>query len=211
MDRFNETVEAIGKHRIGAILRTHDTGIARRAMRAAVVGGFRVIEFTMSIPGALDLVEEFQAERGLVVGAGTVLTAAQAKDAVAAGARFVVSPVVDPEVIRAALDLGIPAIPGSATPTEMAAARRAGAPIVKVFPAPADLPAFISQVLGPLPDLKLFPTSGVTLENFASVLAAGAFGVGFVGSLFPAAELAAGDYGAVEARARAIHERLRSI
>jgi 2-dehydro-3-deoxyphosphogluconate aldolase/(4S)-4-hydroxy-2-oxoglutarate aldolase len=208
MTRREALVDEIGKRRVSAIIRTRDRETARRAMQAAVAGGFRLVEFTSNTPGALELIAEFAADERLLVGAGTVLTPRQAADAVEAGARFLVSPVVDGEVIAAAGALDVPAIPGAQTPTEMMTAHRAGAEIIKIFPAPADLPVFVAQVLGPLRELKLFPTAGVTPANFLAVLEAGAFGVGFVTSLFDPADLAAGRFVAVEARARDIHKQL---
>ena len=198
----------MGKRRVSAILRTDNAETANRAMDAAVVGGFRMVEFTLTTPGAWELITEFSGRDGLLVGAGTVLTTSDAERAVGAGARFLVSPVVDPEVIRVAGSLGVVSIPGTSTPTEMMTARRAGADIVKIFPAPADLPAFVTQVRGPLPDLKLFPTAGVTLANFMDVLDAGAFGVGFVTTLFDPGDLKAGRFDAVRERAQTILSRL---
>ena len=204
------TLAEIARHRMSAILRTHDRDRALGAMEAAVTGGFRIIEFTLTTPGALELVSMFSRREGLTVGAGTVLEPAQAREAVAAGARFLVSPVVDPEIIGLARSLGAVCIPGTYTPTEMLAAHRAGAEILKIFPAPADLPAFVTQVRGPFPQFKLFPTAGVTADNFEAVLKAGAFGVGFVASLFAPSDIAAGNYAAIEARARMIQERMKA-
>jgi 2-dehydro-3-deoxyphosphogluconate aldolase/(4S)-4-hydroxy-2-oxoglutarate aldolase len=206
-----DTVREIGRRRVSAILRTADREIARRAMQAAVTGGFRMVEFTLTIPGALDLVGEFARDEDLLVGAGTVLTPDQARAAVKAGARFLVSPVVDPAVIRTAVELDVPCVPGAFTPTEMMAATAAGADIVKLFPAPADVAAFVSQVRGPFPELRIYPTAGVTPENFEAVLAAGAFGVGFVTSLFSPADLAAGRFEAIEWRAAEITTRLAAM
>ncbi|HET9232722.1 MAG TPA: bifunctional 4-hydroxy-2-oxoglutarate aldolase/2-dehydro-3-deoxy-phosphogluconate aldolase [Candidatus Eisenbacteria bacterium] len=205
------TLADIQRHRVSAIIRAGDRGKAERAMDAAVRGGFRIVEFTLTTPGALDLVREFASRRDLVVGAGTVLDVQVAREAVAAGARFLVSPVTDPEVIRETLALDAVSIPGTSTPTEMLAAIRAGAEILKIFPAPADLPAFITQVRGPFPDWRLFPTAGVTQQNVEAVLRAGAFGAGFVASLFTPADMASGDYAAIENRARVILETVRSI
>ncbi len=198
--RRTETLELLAGYRISAILRTHDAERADRAMAAAVEGGFRAIEFTLNTPGALDLIRRYSARAELLVGAGTVLTPDDARDAVEAGARFIVSPVMDPEVIRAGRELGAVTVPGTSTPTEMLAAHRAGADLVKVFPAAADPVGMVGQVLGPLPFLRLFPTAGVTPENFREILAAGAFGVGFVNSLFDAGEIARGDYAAIRER-----------
>jgi 2-dehydro-3-deoxyphosphogluconate aldolase/(4S)-4-hydroxy-2-oxoglutarate aldolase len=207
-ERRRETVAALGRLRASAIIRATDEETARQAMRAAVRGGFRSVEFTLTTPGALCLIEEFSSEAGLLVGAGTVLTPGSAREAAKAGARFLVSPVMDPGVIRAARDLDCAAVPGTATPTEMWAAERAGADIFKVFPGAADVPAFVRQILGPLPHFKLLPTAGVTPDNFTAVLEAGAFGVGFVGSLFLPRDLQAGAWDAVESRARTIQRAL---
>src|SRR5262245_14908289 len=126
------TLEAIGRYRVSAIIRTDEARLAEGAMRAAVAGGIRIVEFTLTTPGALELVTVFAKNGDLVVGAGTVLTVEAARAAVDAGARFVVSPVVDPAVIAEARRLGVVAIPGAFTPTEMLAAHRAGADIVKL-------------------------------------------------------------------------------
>ena len=171
-----------------AILRTDDYELARAAMRAAVRGGFRWLEFTRACPRTFELIEEFAAEPDLVVGVGTALSARDARDAVAAGARFVVSPVTDEEVIGAAVQAGAIAVPGARTPTEMLRAVRAGAALQKLFPAPADGPAYLRALLGPMPFLRVVPTSGVHADNAAAWLQAGAWAVGFVGSLFELVE-----------------------
>jgi len=207
-EKRRETLAALGACRASAIIRAGDESVAREAMRAAVRGGFRAVEFTLTTPGALRLIEEFGAEDGLVVGAGTVLTPGAAREAASAGARFLVSPVMDPEVIRAAAALDCVSVPGTATPTEMMAADRAGADLIKVFPAVYDMAAYVKQVLGPLPHLRLFPTSGVTADNVLAVFQAGAFGVGFVASLFTPQDLQARAWDTIEARARGIQELL---
>ena len=170
-------------------------------MRAAVAGGFRVVEFTLSIPGAFELIEEFSAKSDLIVGAGTVLRAEDAASSVKAGARFLVSPVVDEAVIDKARELGVAAMPGCSTPSEMLRAHRAGAQLQKLFPETATGPAWVKQTLGPLPFLKIVPTSGVTLENAADYLRAGATAVGFVNSLFEPEDVATGNWQAIERRA----------
>lgn len=183
-----------------AILRCPSEATARTAMESAIAGGFRVCEFTLTIPGAIGLIREFSRRSDLVVGAGTVLTVEEARAAVDAGARFLVSPVFDPLVVEEAQRLGVASIPGCATPTEMLAAHRAGATLLKLFP--AQPPSWIAQTLGPMPFLRIVPTSGVTLENCREHLAAGAFAVGFVNSLFVPSEVAAQDAAAIEARAQ---------
>jgi Entner-Doudoroff aldolase len=188
--------------RASAILRTGLAEAAAPAMEAAIRGGFRVVEFTLTIPGVLDLIREFSQRAELVVGAGTVLDAHQAEDAVRAGARFLVAPVVDEEIIAQAKALGVAAMPGCATPTEMLKAHRAGAPLQKLFPEPGPGPAWVKQTLGPLPFLRIVPTSGVSLENAARYLEAGAFAVGFVATLFDPSDLKAGAFDRIEQRAR---------
>lgn len=197
--------------RASAILRTHDTECARQAMEAAVRGGFRVIEFTFSIPGIAELIREFSQREGIVVGAGTVLTVEEATVAVSAGASFLVSPVVDLEIIREAQRLGVAMMPGCATPTEMLQAHRAGAQLQKLFPAQAIGPAWVKQTLGPMPFLRIVPTSGVTLENVADYLSAGSYAVGFVASLFDAGDLKAGRFDVIEGRAKAMTNAVASV
>ena len=200
----DDFVALLGRERATAILRCGDQGVAREAMAAAVRAGFRILEFTLTIPGALDLIEEFAAKPGLVVGAGTVLTAREAEDTVERGASFLVSPVTDPVVIESAARLGVAMLPGAHTPTEMLAAHRAGAPLVKLFPVPGAGPVYLRSVLAPLPFLKVVPTNGITQENAAAWYEAGAFALGWVAGLFTPEDLAARRYDAIEARARAI-------
>jgi 2-dehydro-3-deoxyphosphogluconate aldolase / (4S)-4-hydroxy-2-oxoglutarate aldolase len=205
----SEFLAAMRKHRASAILRTSSEDRARVAMEAAVRAGFRICEFTLTVPGALGLIREFAARPGLIVGAGTVLTAEDARAAVDAGASFLVSPVVDPAVIAEAGRLQVAVMPGCATPTEMLTAHRAGAQLQKLFPAPGTGPVWVAQTLGPMPFLRIVPTSGVTLENAAAYLRAGSFAVGFVNSLFEPSEIAAGNFAAIEARGRAMLDAVR--
>ncbi|QOJ17100.1 MAG: bifunctional 4-hydroxy-2-oxoglutarate aldolase/2-dehydro-3-deoxy-phosphogluconate aldolase [Phycisphaeraceae bacterium] len=189
--------------RASAILRTNLRDAAAPAMEAAIRGGFRVCEFTLTVPGALDLIREFSKRPEIVVGAGTVLTPQEAHAAVDAGAVFLVSPVVDEAVIAAALERDAAVMPGTFTPTEMLRAHRAGARLQKLFPAPDSGPKYLKAVLGPMPFLNVVPTNGVHENNAAAWLKAGAFAVGFVNTLFDPNDLAAGDYERVEQRARA--------
>ena len=198
----DELVSFLGRHRASAILRTSVEGAAGPAMEAALRGGFKVIEFTLTTPGALALIGEFSKRPGFAVGAGTVLSVDHARAAVEAGARFLVSPVVDPAVIETARALDVAVMPGTHTPTEMLAAHRAGAPLQKLFPAPGIGPAYVTACLGPMPFLRIVPTSGVDESNAAEYLEAGAFAVGFVTSLFDPDDLAAGRFERIEQRAK---------
>lgn len=202
-------VEAFGRHRATAILRTGHEAAAAPAMQAAVDAGFRIVEFTLTTPGALERIEEFSRRPGLIVGAGTVLTTREAREAVERGARFLVSPVVDEAVIEEALARDTPMIPGAHTPTELLRARRAGAPMQKLFPAPGTGPEFVRACLGPLPDLRIVPTSGVDAENAAAYLEAGAWAVGFVGPLFDPELVRRGNFAAIEQRARRLLTAIR--
>jgi 2-dehydro-3-deoxyphosphogluconate aldolase / (4S)-4-hydroxy-2-oxoglutarate aldolase len=201
--RPGDFVSLLGKVRASAILRTRIAEAAAPAMDAAVRGGFRIVEFTLSTPHAMDRIEEFARRDDLVVGAGTVLTVEEAREAVRRGARFLVSPIVDEAVIDEARALDICMLPGCHTPTEMMRAHRAGAPLLKLFPAPASGPDYVRAVLGPLPFLRIVPTSGVTPGNAEAWLEAGCHAVGFVASLFDAQDLQAGRFERIEANARA--------
>ena len=185
MSSRKEIRDSLLARKISAIVRTDDQSVAEQAMAAAVEGGFRVIEFTLNTPGALELITQFRSmDESLLVGAGTVMTPQAAKEAVNAGAQFIVSPGCDPAVIREVGEMGVVSIPGTQTPTEMQNAHEAGADFVKLFPAPTNVAEYIRYILGPQPHLKIFPTSGVILDNMLEVLEAGAAGVGFVGPLF---------------------------
>ncbi len=175
------------------------------ACRAAAAGGLRVIELTLTTPGALEAMRELARDPELCVGAGTVLTTDDAAAVAAAGGRFALSPVYDREVVDEAHRRGLLAIPGSSTPTEILAAHRGGARLVKVFPAGAlGGPEYLRRVRGPLPDVPLIPTSGPTAETIGDYVAAGAAAVG-VGADVVAEGF---DPAAVEAAARRVREAL---
>ncbi len=195
-------VKRFGREKASAILRCNDTETAARAMEAAIRGGFSIIEFTLTIPGVYDLVQDFSKQEGLVVGTGTVMDEKQAQKSVEAGARFLVSPVVDEMVISAAAQLGVACMPGTHTPTEMLRAHRAGAQLCKLFPAPAGGPVWVKSVLGPMPFLKIVPTNGVDEHNAGEWINAGVHAVGYVAPLFQAGDIATGNWDAIEARAR---------
>ena len=206
-----EFVHQFKAERASAILRTEDHQAARHAMNAAVTGGFHIVEFTLSIPHAFELIEEFAAQDDLIVGAGTVLSDQDAAEAVRAGAKFLVSPVVDEAVISEAAALNVAMMPGCASPSEMLRAHRAGAPLQKLFPEQGIGPSWVKQTLGPLPFLNIVPTSGVTLANAVDYLRAGAFAVGFVNSLFDPTDIARGDWNAIENRAAEMLQAVRSF
>ena len=199
------------ERKISAIIRTDNQKVAEQAMQAAVDGGFRVVEFTLTTPGSLNLITQFRENDDLIVGAGTVMSPTIVQEAVEAGAQFLVSPVCNVDVIKEAEKLDVVSIPGTFTATEMETAHRAGADFVKLFPAPANVAEYIRFILAPLPYLKIFPTSGVNLDNMLDVLQAGAAGTGFVRPLFDPEMIRNKNYGGIRQRAEAIVERLASF
>jgi 2-dehydro-3-deoxyphosphogluconate aldolase/(4S)-4-hydroxy-2-oxoglutarate aldolase len=199
------------ERKISAIIRTDNQKVAEQAMQAAVDGGFRVVEFTLTTPGSLNLITQFRENDDLIVGAGTVMSPIIAQEAVEAGAQFLVSPVCNVDVIQEAEKLDVVSIPGTFTATEMETAHQAGADFVKLFPAPENVAEYIRFILAPLPYLKIFPTSGVNLDNMLDVLQAGAAGTGFVRPLFDPEMIHNKHYDGIRQRAEAIVERLASL
>jgi 2-dehydro-3-deoxyphosphogluconate aldolase / (4S)-4-hydroxy-2-oxoglutarate aldolase len=191
----------------GAILivRLPDADTAERVAHAAIEGGVRALEITLSIPGAVDLVHRLAAQyaaKRVAVGAGTVLDGQAAYECIRAGATFLVSPQLNPEMIRVANRYQVPTISGAFTPTEILESAEAGADIVKLFPTEnADIP-YAKAVLGPLAHLPIMPAGGVTTENVQEWFAAGVAGVG-VGSAVTKAWQPDGDFTRVTAAAQA--------
>lgn len=192
-----------------AIFRMAAAEHAVEGVGAAVRGGFEAVEVTMNTPGATDALAELAGRVDAIVGAGTVLDAEQVKEAYDAGAEFVVTPVVAPDVVEAAHALSLPVALGASTPTEILQARRAGADWVKVFPAERlGGPAYVEDVLGPLAGTPVLVTGGLTAENYLGYLDAGAEIVGFAGAVFDADLAAEGRYDELERRAIDINRRL---
>jgi 2-dehydro-3-deoxyphosphogluconate aldolase/(4S)-4-hydroxy-2-oxoglutarate aldolase len=183
------TLEQILEHKIVAILRGCKPANIAEISQALYDGGIRLLEITLNSPGALDAIQQVAAQYGdrMVIGAGTVLTVEEVKAAVTAGARFVLSPSLDLEVIRFTRDLGAVSVPGAFTATEILTAYRAGANIVKVFPASVG-PAYFRDIRGPLPQIPLMPTGGVNMDNIRDFQKAGAVAFGVGSALVPASQ-----------------------
>jgi 2-dehydro-3-deoxyphosphogluconate aldolase/(4S)-4-hydroxy-2-oxoglutarate aldolase len=168
-----------------AVIRAGSTDGLVETIEALLAGGLRAIEITLTTPGAISIVRQlatrFSCEE-ILLGAGTVLEADEALAAIAAGAEYLVSPSVELEVIEQCQTAGVVSIPGAYTPTEIRSAVKAGADIVKVFPASIGGPAYIKDLAGPLPGIPLLPSGGVNFDTVGPFLAAGAFAVA-VGSL----------------------------
>ena len=176
-----ETIERVG---LIPVLRAKSTAQGRAVVEAMMAGGVNIVEVTMTVPGAIDLLKELKRAYGnqLLLGSGTVTTADQAQATIDAGAEFVVSPSLHPEVISATKRNGKISCPGALTPTEAITAWNAGADYVKIFPCSAVGGAsYLKALLAPFPHLKLIPTGGVTLQTAASFIQAGARALG-VGS-----------------------------
>ncbi|MBS1870452.1 MAG: bifunctional 4-hydroxy-2-oxoglutarate aldolase/2-dehydro-3-deoxy-phosphogluconate aldolase [Actinobacteria bacterium] len=177
---MNAVAARIAERRVVAILRCADPVAVGTAV---IEGGVDVVEVPLNVPGALDAISSLSAMPGALVGAGTVMSAADARAALDAGARFLLSPVLRPEVVEAAHAAGAAAVPGAFTPTEVDACTRAGADLVKLFPADRLTPADLRTLLAALPDARLLPSGGISAANAAAWLAAGAVAVGVGGAL----------------------------
>jgi 2-dehydro-3-deoxyphosphogluconate aldolase / (4S)-4-hydroxy-2-oxoglutarate aldolase len=174
-----DAVQRIMSCGVVAIVRMDDAAGLGQVARAIKEGGVDVIEFTMTTPGALDIIAKSAAEFGssVLLGAGTVLDTETARAAILAGARFLVAPTLNLDVIDLAHRYDVATLPGVFTPTEMLTAWEAGADLLKVFPATALGPQYFKDVLAPLPYLRMVPTGGVSLENCADFIKAGAVAV----------------------------------
>ncbi|WP_428938222.1 bifunctional 4-hydroxy-2-oxoglutarate aldolase/2-dehydro-3-deoxy-phosphogluconate aldolase [Fontivita pretiosa] len=179
---------------------------------ALLEGGVISIEVTMSTPKAIAGIEELADKFGerAIVGVGTVLDAATARDAIAAGAQFVVSPITDPEIIATTIRYGKISIPGAFTPTEILRAWTLGGDVVKVFPATALGPQYFKDLLGPLPQLKLTPTGGVDVKTTPAWIKAGAVCVGAGSALVSKEALAKNDWAAIAKAAREFTDAVKS-
>ncbi|PYO87461.1 MAG: 2-dehydro-3-deoxyphosphogluconate aldolase [Gemmatimonadetes bacterium] len=169
-----------------AVVRLPDATNLRAATAAVVAGDVGAVEITLTTPGALEAISDLASDEGLkgcMIGAGTVLDVKAARDVIARGARFVVSPTFDRFVVRYCNDHHVPCLPGALTPTELLAASRAGAAAVKLFPASAVGPRYLQEVLAPLPFLRVVPSGGVSLENAGEWIRAGAAAVSVGGAL----------------------------
>lgn len=185
---IEDPVATIRRLGLVPIARGISVGDLVAGVEVLLAAGVGVLEVTLNTPDALGAIQHLRGTFGgrLCLGAGTVLEAAQAEQAVAAGARFLVTPHVDAEIAAASQHLSVPLIAGALTPTEILQAWRAGAALVKVFPAATVGAEYLHHLRGPLPQVPLVPTGGITADNTAEFIAAGAVAVGVGGSLLGA-------------------------
>lgn len=190
---------ALAQSGLVAIIRADSGEGLLKTFKALADGGVTVSEVTLTTPGALASIAEARRVLGAaaVIGAGSVLDSESCKAAIEAGASFIVSPITDLGVIRTAHRYGRPVMPGALTPTEVMTAFQLGADLVKIFPANHFGPKYISDLLAPMPQLRLIPTGGVTLENVRQWLDAGATALGVGTSLVRKDLIAAGDFKAL--------------
>ncbi|MEO7270659.1 MAG: bifunctional 4-hydroxy-2-oxoglutarate aldolase/2-dehydro-3-deoxy-phosphogluconate aldolase [Vicinamibacterales bacterium] len=203
---------AVERAGVVAVIRIKDPSRLRPVVDALAEGGLTALEVTMTVPGAVQLIAALAPTmpEGFLLGAGTVTDAETVKRVVDAGARFVVCPVFRRSVIEACHARDVAVMPGCLSPTEILDAWEAGADIVKVFPATALGPGYIKDVRGPLPQVKLMPTGGVTLDNAGDWIRAGAVAVGVGTALTDATAIAAGDYAQLRANAEKIVANVRA-
>jgi 2-dehydro-3-deoxyphosphogluconate aldolase/(4S)-4-hydroxy-2-oxoglutarate aldolase len=198
------TLRTIDESGAVLIVRLPDADTAERVAHAAIKGGFRALEITLSVPGAVGVIRRLAgqyASEGVAVGAGTVLDGHAAYECIRAGAAFLVSPQLNHEMIRVANRYQVPTISGAFTPTELLESAEAGADILKLFPADGAGIPYAKAVLAPLAHLPIMPAGGVTRENVAEWFAAGVVGVG-VGGAITRAWQPDGDFTRVTAAAR---------
>lgn len=198
-------VERIREIGIVPVVRATSAAEALDAVEAIRAGGIPILEITLTVPDAVQIIADLTRRLGddALIGAGTVLDADSARACIDAGARFIVSPALDIPTIETCQRLVVPAFPGALTPTEIVTAWKAGADAIKIFPANAvGGAAYLKSVKAPLPQIELLPTGGVNLKTIADFIAAGAFAVGVGADLVDLAALRRGDAAAITEKAR---------
>jgi 2-dehydro-3-deoxyphosphogluconate aldolase / (4S)-4-hydroxy-2-oxoglutarate aldolase len=206
VDSRAEIAAAIQRLGVVAIIRMKDPAKLRAVFDALGDGGVRAIEVTMTVPGAVQLITELAKSLppGFVLGAGTVIDPATARAVIDAGARFIVSPVFRRDVVNVCLERGVVSAPGCFSPTEILDAHEMGADVVKVFPATALGPQYLKDIRAPMPQLRLMPTGGVTLDNAGDWIRAGAVEVGVGSALVDTKAIDEGRLDAIASHARRI-------
>ncbi|MGD1924825.1 MAG: bifunctional 4-hydroxy-2-oxoglutarate aldolase/2-dehydro-3-deoxy-phosphogluconate aldolase [Paracoccaceae bacterium] len=194
------------------VVRTSTEDAARRAVSLLSEEGFDIFEMTLTTPGAMSIIKDLAENPDVTVGVGTVLTAAQGRDAIEAGASFVVSPAFVPGLVEVGREHGTPVALGAATPTEALRAHEAGADFVKVFPA-SQLggPGFVKALKSVYPTVEIMPTGGINPPDIAPYIAAGAVCLGMGGNLVSDAALKSGDVASIRDAARAVKAAVAAL
>ena len=198
------------KHRAIAVIRAPEFELGRQMALAIASGGMQLIEITWNSDRAAELIAQLRLELpGCIIGTGTLLNVNHMEEAIASGAQFLFTPHVDSVMIQAAVANNVPIIPGALTPTEIVNAYTQGASCVKVFPVQAVGGAnYIKSLQGPLGQIPLIPTGGVTLENAQDFIGAGAVAVGLSSELFPKKLVNSGDWEAIAKLAKILMQKL---
>jgi 2-dehydro-3-deoxyphosphogluconate aldolase/(4S)-4-hydroxy-2-oxoglutarate aldolase len=205
-------VQGIEQTGVVAVIRMKEADKLRHVIDALLEGGVRSLELTMTVPGAIGLIE--QLSRNLpgefLLGAGTVLDPETARQVILAGAKYIVAPVLNLDTIKMCHRYDVAAMPGCFTPTEILTAWEAGADVVKVFPATALGPAYFKDVRAPMPQIRMMPTGGVTMANAGEWIKAGAVAIGVGSALVDTKAIEAGNYAQIAANARHLVESVRA-
>ena len=204
-------LQLLQKYRAIAVIRSPELKLGLAMAKAVAQGGMGLIEVSWNSHQAAELISQLRSQLpSCTIGTGTILSIDQLREAIACGSQFFFSPHLNQRLIQAAVtEYNVPIVPGALSPTEIATAWQAGASCVKVFPIQAVGGAsYIKSLQGPLGQIPLIPTGGVTLENAKAFLEAGAIAVGLSGQLFPEQLVAARDWKAIALRAATLHQRL---
>ena len=206
----NNALDLILGTGVVAIMRAKNSDQLLSAAQAVLAGGVKAIEVTMTTPGALDVIRQATGQFGsdVLFGVGSVLDPETARAAILAGAQFVVCPTLNLKTIEVCNRYSVPIMPGAYTPTELLTAWEAGASLVKVFPACVGGPTYIKAVKAPLPQIRLAAVGGVTLDNTAEFIRAGAEVVGVSGELVSQNLLDTKDFAAITERARGFRQEV---
>ncbi len=205
-------LELLEKYRAIAVIRCQDLEIASAMASAVAAGGIRIIEITWNSQQPATIIQKLRSELPhCSMGTGTILNREQLQEAISAGAEFIFSPHVNPTLIEAAVKADVPIIPGAFSPTEIVTAWQAGATCVKVFPISAlGYASYIKSLQGPLGQIPLIPTGGVTLENAPEFIQAGAIAVGLSSELLPKALVEERNWQAIAQRAKTLCQLLNN-
>ena len=210
---YTRVLQTFATIRACAVLRTPTSAACPKAMQACIDGGFEIVEFTLTTPDCLHHLADFRSryDKKVMIGCGTIMNVADAEAAVDAGAEFIITPVMLPDVIEWCAARNIVIAPGCQTPTEMVTAYRHGAPLQKLFPGVTGGPMWVKAVSAALPMLSINPTSGVDLDNAAEYLANGAASVGLVAPLFDPVAIANGDWDQIAKNAAKVMTNVRTV
>jgi 2-dehydro-3-deoxyphosphogluconate aldolase / (4S)-4-hydroxy-2-oxoglutarate aldolase len=213
MEDRERVLNKFAEIRACAVLRTATSEDCPKAMQAAIDGGFKIVEFTLTTPDCLQHIANFRAkyDGNVMVGCGTILTPDDAAAAMDAGSEFIITPVLLPDVIEWCVARNIVVVPGCQTPTELLMAYRHGAPLQKLFPGVAGGPGWVKAVSGALPFLNINPTSGVDLDNAGEYLRAGAASVGLVAPLFDPLAIANKNWDQISQNAAKVMANVREV